>query len=122
MIFFSGSQTDPCFQNKNNGCKLTGQIFDNLRFFNILEYKPQNSVPQDEALRRFRTEGSVLQNNGLSVKIFPRFKSFMVDHFGSQHSDSAVFWHNDKDADVLRNYWIVQKDNTVFPKCEVINS
>ena len=97
-------------------------LFDNLRLFNILEYKPQNSEPQDEVLKRFRKEGSVLQNNGLSVKIFPRFKSFMVDHFGSQHSDSAVFWHNDKDADVLRNYWIVHKDNTVFPKCEVKNS
>ena len=24
--FFSGSQTDPCFQNKNSGCRLTGQI------------------------------------------------------------------------------------------------
>ena len=22
--FFSGSQTDPCFQNKNSGCRLTG--------------------------------------------------------------------------------------------------
>ena len=25
--FFSGSQTDPCFQNKNSGCRLTGQLF-----------------------------------------------------------------------------------------------
>ena len=24
--FFSGSQTDPCFQNKNSGCRLTGWI------------------------------------------------------------------------------------------------
>ena len=24
--FFSGSQTDPYFQNKNNGCKLTGPL------------------------------------------------------------------------------------------------
>ena len=24
--FFSGSQTDPCFQNKNSGCRLTGQM------------------------------------------------------------------------------------------------
>ena len=24
--FFSGSQTDPCFQNKNSGCRLTGQL------------------------------------------------------------------------------------------------
>ena len=23
---FSGSQTDPCFQNKNSGCRLTGQV------------------------------------------------------------------------------------------------
>ena len=46
----------------------------------------------------------------------------MVDYFGSQRSNSAVFWHNDKDTYVLRNYWIVQKDNTVFPKCKIINS
>ena len=25
--FFSGSQTDPCFQNKDSGCRLTGQVF-----------------------------------------------------------------------------------------------
>ena len=24
--FFSGSQTDPCFQNKNSRCRLTGRI------------------------------------------------------------------------------------------------
>ena len=24
--FFSGSQTDPCFQNKNSGCRLTGRM------------------------------------------------------------------------------------------------
>ena len=24
--FFSGSQNDPCFQNKNSGCRLTGRI------------------------------------------------------------------------------------------------
>ena len=27
--FFSGSQTDQCFQNKNSGCRLTGQWCDN---------------------------------------------------------------------------------------------
>ena len=46
----------------------------------------------------------------------------MVDYFGSHRSNSAVFWHNDKNADFLQNYWIVQKDNTVFPICEMINS
>ena len=25
-LIFSGSQTDPCFQNKNSGCRLTGGI------------------------------------------------------------------------------------------------
>ena len=65
-----------------------------------------------------REEGLVLQNNGLSVKIWPRFKSFMVDHFGGQYSNSAVFWHGEKDASVLQKYWIVQENNTVFPSCE----
>ena len=70
-----------------------------------------------------RDEGLVLQNNGLSVKILPRFKGFMVDYFGGDHSDSAVFWHGDKqdnDTSVLQKYWKVQKDNVVFSKCELI--
>ena len=25
--FFTGSQTDPCFQNKNSGCRLTGRVW-----------------------------------------------------------------------------------------------
>ena len=28
--FFSGSQYDPCFQNKNSGCRLTGRICTNV--------------------------------------------------------------------------------------------
>ena len=28
--FFSGSQTDPCFQNKNSGYRFTGQIYSSL--------------------------------------------------------------------------------------------
>ena len=71
-----------------------------------------------------RDEGLVLQNNGLSVKILPRFKGFMVDYFGGEHSDSAVFWHGDKqdkDTSVLQTYWKVQENNTVFPKCELIH-
>jgi hypothetical protein len=28
--FFSGSQYDPCFQNKNSGCRLTGQTCTNV--------------------------------------------------------------------------------------------
>ena len=27
---FWGSQTDPCFQNKNSGCRLTGQLWKHL--------------------------------------------------------------------------------------------
>jgi hypothetical protein len=31
--FFSGSQTDPGFQNKNSGCRLTGRLcFMHLQF------------------------------------------------------------------------------------------
>ena len=70
-----------------------------------------------------REEGSVLQNNGLSVKILPRFKGFMVDHFGSQFSDSAVFWHGDKDTNILQQYWKVEENNTfgrsIFPQCQL---
>ena len=67
-----------------------------------------------------REEGLVLHNNGLSVKIWPRFKSFMVDHNARQHSDSAVFWHNSlKNTSLIQEYWQVQEDNTVFPECEL---
>ena len=32
--FFTGSQTDPCFQNKNSGCRLNGRVyFDWLKFW-----------------------------------------------------------------------------------------
>ena len=65
----------------------------------------------------------MLQNNGLSVKILPRFKGFMVDYFGSQFTDSAVFWHGDKDTKVLKKYWKVKKNKTfglsIFPKCQL---
>ena len=27
-LIFLGSQTDPCFQNKNNGCRLTGRLWN----------------------------------------------------------------------------------------------
>ena len=47
---------------------------DNLHLFDILEHIDQNPEPRNEALKKFRKEGSVLQNNGLSVKIYPRFK------------------------------------------------
>ena len=43
----------------------------------------------------------------------------MVDHAGSQFSDSAVFWHGEKDTNVLRKYWEVQENYTVFPICEL---
>ena len=45
----------------------------------------------------------------------------MVDDFGGEYSDSAVFWHNDKDTSTLQKYWKVQEDNAVFPKCELIH-
>ena len=48
----------------------------------------------------------------------------MVDYFGGEHSDLAVFWHGDKqdkDTSILQTYWKVQEDNAVFPKCELIH-
>ena len=38
--FFSGSQTDPCFQNKNSGCKLTGRwclIRNTKQWYKLIE-------------------------------------------------------------------------------------
>jgi hypothetical protein len=28
--FFSGSHTDPCFQNKNSGCRLIGKVTEKV--------------------------------------------------------------------------------------------
>ena len=75
---------------------------------------------KDEKLKEFRTKGLVLKNNGITLKIFPRFKSFMVDWLARENSKSAIFWHGVKDRNVLNKFWKVQKDNKVFPKCEIV--
>ena len=73
----------------------------------------------DETLKEFRMKGLQLQTNGISVKIFPRFKSFMVDWIASDQSKSAVFWHGEKDTHVLHKHWKIQDNNTIFPKCDL---
>ena len=75
---------------------------------------------KDEKLKEFRTKGLVLKNNGITLKIFPRFKSFMVDWLARENSKSAIFWHGVKDRNVLSKFWKVQKDDKVFPKCEIV--
>ena len=84
------------------------------------EWEGQYSdMEKDKTLKEFRTKGLQLQNNGISVKIFPRFKGFMIDLVGSDQSKSAIFWHGEKDAHVLRDHWKIQEDNTIFPKCDL---
>ena len=41
--FFSGSQTDPGFQNKNSGCRLTGRLCSILIFMH-LEFQKKNWI------------------------------------------------------------------------------
>ena len=45
------------------------------------------------------------------------FKAFMVDHFGSEHSKSSFLLHGIKESNEVLKYWMVQKDDTIFPKC-----
>ena len=75
---------------------------------------------KDPKLKEFREKGVRLEN-GITVKILPRYKGMMVDWYASDRSKSAVFWHGEKDASVLRKHWKVQDDNSVFPMCETIN-
>jgi hypothetical protein len=35
---FSGSQTDPCFQNKNSGCRLTGRICQCIKISWVVKF------------------------------------------------------------------------------------
>ena len=70
----------------------------------------------DEMLREFRLNGKKLHKNGISLKIYPRLNSFMVDYMVGGRSPSAAFWHGVKDPKVLQKHWKVQEDNTIFPK------
>ena len=74
---------------------------------------------KDKILKEVRTKALQLKNNGISVKIFPRFKGFMVDWVASDQSKSAVFWHGVKDTQVLHKHWKLQDNNTIFPKCDL---
>ena len=74
----------------------------------------------DEMLRKFRDKGIELNKNGISLKLVPRFKSFMVDYMAAERSESAIFWHGVKNSDVLQKHWKVQEDNTTYPKCQPI--
>ena len=78
----------------------------------------QTSHDASPELKKFRSLGLELRNNGMSVKIFPRFEGFMVDDLGGYQSKSAIFWHGEKDTRILQKIWKVQDDNTVYPKCE----
>ena len=76
----------------------------------------------DEMLRKFRAKGIELNKNGISLKLVPRFKSFMVDYMAAERSESAIFWHGVKNSDVLQKHWKVQEDNTTYPKCQPIEN
>ena len=54
QIFFSGSQTDPCFQNKNSGCRLTGQVSLIEKFLTTASLQLDNFL---------ETSGSLHDNN-----------------------------------------------------------
>ena len=47
------------------------------------------------------------------------FKAFMVDYFGSEHSKSSFLLHGIKEATEVLKHWMVQKDDTIFPKCVI---
>ena len=85
-------------------------------------YENDEKSFKDVVLKTFREKGLELQNKGLNVKIYPRFQAFMVDWVAGDKSKSAVFWHGVKTTEDLRKHWQVQRDNTVFPKCEFAGS
>ena len=41
----------------------------------------------------------------------------MIDHFGREHSKSSFLLHGIKESNEVLKYWMVQKDDTIFPKC-----
>jgi hypothetical protein len=41
--FFSGSQTDPGFQNKNSGCRLTGRVCSGYLGYDVLFSEEYNN-------------------------------------------------------------------------------
>ena len=45
----------------------------------------------------------------------------MVDHVAIEQSNSSFLLHGVKEASTVQKYWMVQKDNTIFPKCMTRN-
>ena len=80
------------------------------------EWKDAYNDADDKQLRVFRLNGRIFEKDGISLKIYPRFKSFMVDYQVGHKSKSAIFWHGVKHSDVLQKHWEVQEDNTIFPE------
>ena len=86
------------------------------------QWKEAYKDADDEMLRKFRASGLNLTKNGLSLRLFPRFKGFMVDYMAAERSKSAVFWHGVKNTDIVEKHWKVQEDDTIFPKCVAIEN
>ena len=78
--FFSESQTDPCFQNKNCGCRLTGQ----LRYFTMVLSQFVNKIEEFRPLQTDKQKSkpiiAIFQNVvscGSSSSIYSWFIKFI---------------------------------------------
>ena len=45
----------------------------------------------------------------------------MVDHVAIEQSNSSFLLHGVKEANTVKKYWMVQMNNTIFPKCMTRN-
>ena len=41
----------------------------------------------------------------------------MVDHGAGDQTNTTFLWHSVKNASILHEYWMIQEDYTIFPKC-----
>ena len=99
LDFFSGSQTNQCFQNKNNGCRLTEQlslkalinaVIKALRLLKTFkQVKKQFYGVFRPYLKMSLPNVTALQANGDKIALFCQFYNvvaiFQFLHFSSGH-------------------------------------
>ena len=80
-------------------------------------YDNAENGSRDPVLKEFRNLGLELVGHGINLKIYPRFKAFMVDYPARDQSKSAFLWHGVKNPKNVLDFWIAQNNDTIFPKC-----
>jgi len=91
--FFSGSQTDPGFQNKNSGCRLTGRIW----------CVPKNNEPHGLAIKFKRFKSNSKDSNSVQ-KIQIQFKIFKFNSKVSTYFSLVALSAN---VVVMQMHWLL---------------